>query len=48
MSEKDLKQSIQDAKKKMEKASEDLNFLEAAKYRDEMFALEKVLTEKSK
>lgn len=47
MSEKDLKKSIQDAKRKMEKASKEMNFLEAAKFRDEMFALEKVWAEKT-
>ncbi len=38
MSEKDIKQSIEYLKKQMEKAAKDLDFMEAARLRDEMFA----------
>lgn len=41
-----LKKSISDTKKKMEKAASELNFIEAARYRDEMFELEKMMKEK--
>lgn len=43
MDELALKKSIENIRKKMEKAASELNFIEAAKYRDEMFELEKVL-----
>jgi excinuclease ABC subunit B len=39
MSKNDIQKSIQLAKDSMEKAAKELNFIEAAKYRDEMFAL---------
>ncbi len=41
-----LKKSISDTRKKMEKAASELNFIEAARYRDEMFELEKMMKEK--
>lgn len=41
-----LKSAINSAKKNMEKAAKKMEFLEAAKYRDEMFALEKILAER--
>ncbi|MFW5820175.1 MAG: excinuclease ABC subunit UvrB [Bacteroidota bacterium] len=41
-----LEKSISDTKKKMEKAASELNFIEAAKFRDEMFELEKILKKK--
>lgn len=40
MSEKELKKAVETVRKKMEKAAKDMDFLEAAKLRDEMFALE--------
>ncbi len=40
MSEADLKKAIDKAKKNMKKASKELNFLEAAQYRDEMKSLQ--------
>ncbi len=46
MSKKQLQDSIQSAKKNMDKAAKGMDFLEAAKYRDEMYALEKVMNEK--
>ena len=43
MSKKQLEDAIKLAKKNMDKAAKEMEFLEAAKYRDEMFALEKIL-----
>ena len=43
MSKKQLQDAITSAKKNMDKAAKSMDFLEAAKYRDEMYALEKVL-----
>jgi excinuclease ABC subunit B len=40
---KDIKKAILDAKKEMEKAVKELNFIEAAKYRDLIIALEEKL-----
>ncbi|WP_140939171.1 excinuclease ABC subunit UvrB [Sphingobacterium lumbrici] len=42
MSEKDMKKAVDTVRKRMEKAAKDMDFLEAAKLRDEMFALEKM------
>ena len=42
-SEKDIKKAILDAKKEMEKAVKELDFIEAAKYRDIIIALEERL-----
>jgi excinuclease UvrABC helicase subunit UvrB len=41
-----LRESIAETKRHMEAAAKELDFLTAAKYRDEMFSLEKVLAEK--
>ena len=46
MSQTDLEKAIERAKKDMMKASKDLDFLLAAKLRDEMFALENFYNEK--
>jgi excinuclease ABC subunit B len=46
MSKPDLKKSIESTKKDMLAAAKDMNFLLAAKLRDEMFALEKMMEEK--
>ncbi|MFZ4260905.1 excinuclease ABC subunit UvrB [Sphingobacterium sp. HJSM2_6] len=46
MSEKDLRKAIETVRKRMEKAAKEMEFLEAAKLRDEMFALEKTFEEK--
>jgi excinuclease ABC subunit B len=46
MSKPDLKKSIDNTKKDMLAAAKDMNFLLAAKLRDEMFALEKMMEEK--
>lgn len=46
MSKPDLKKSIENTRKDMLAAAKDMNFLLAAKLRDEMFALEKMMEEK--
>ncbi|MES2274552.1 MAG: excinuclease ABC subunit UvrB [Bacteroidota bacterium] len=46
MSKKDLQKSIDNTKKEMMTAAKDMDFLLAAKLRDEMFALEKMMLEK--
>jgi excinuclease ABC subunit B len=46
MSKPDLKKSIDNTKKEMLAAAKDMNFLLAAKLRDEMFSLEKMMEEK--
>ncbi|MFD2874561.1 excinuclease ABC subunit UvrB [Mucilaginibacter ximonensis] len=46
MSKTDLKKSIDNTKKDMLAAAKDMDFLRAAKLRDEMFALEKMMEEK--
>ncbi len=46
MSPKGLKKAVETARKAMEKASKDLDFISAAQYRDEMFRLQELLNEK--
>lgn len=46
MSKSQLQKAIDTARKDMERAAKDMDFLQAAKLRDEMFALEKTLKEK--
>lgn len=46
MTKEQLRKSITDTRKQMEEAARDLDFVAAAKYRDEMFLLEKLLAEK--
>ncbi|MFB5945289.1 excinuclease ABC subunit UvrB [Albibacterium profundi] len=46
MSKDQLQKALDESKKKMQKAAKTMDFLEAAKYRDEMFAFEKLLNEK--
>ena len=46
MSEKDLRKAIETVRKRMEKAAKEMDFLAAAKLRDEMFALENSFKEK--
>lgn len=46
MSKNQLQDAVQSAKKNMDKAAKNMDFLEAAKYRDEMYALEKMMEEK--
>ncbi|HWZ05092.1 MAG TPA: excinuclease ABC subunit UvrB [Mucilaginibacter sp.] len=46
MTKPDLKKSIENTKKEMVAAAKDMDFLLAAKLRDEMFALEKMMAEK--
>jgi excinuclease ABC subunit B len=46
MDEKALEKNIAKIRKSMEKAAKELDFVQAARYRDEMFELEKLLKEK--
>jgi excinuclease ABC subunit B len=46
LSKPQLSKAIEDTKKKMEKAARDMDFMEAARLRDEMFAMKKMLEEK--
>ncbi|RZA03164.1 MAG: hypothetical protein EOP47_03890, partial [Sphingobacteriaceae bacterium] len=46
MTKADLKKSIENTKKDMLAAAKDMDFLRAAKLRDEMFALEKMMEDK--
>lgn len=46
MTKADLKKSIENTRKEMVAAAKDMDFLRAAKLRDEMFALEKMMEEK--
>ncbi|UXD68684.1 excinuclease ABC subunit UvrB [Sphingobacterium faecium] len=46
LGEKELKKAIDTVRKKMEKAAKEMDFLEAAKLRDEMFSLEKTFDER--
>ncbi|MEJ5089872.1 excinuclease ABC subunit UvrB [Sphingobacterium faecium] len=48
LGEKELKKAIDTVRKKMEKAAKEMDFLEAAKLRDEMFSLEKTFNERFK
>jgi len=47
MGKEALEAAISKVRKQMEKAAAELNFIEAAKFRDEMFALQKLVKEKS-
>jgi excinuclease ABC subunit B len=42
-----LEKTIEETRKKMEKAAKELDFIQAAKFRDEMYVLEKVLKERT-
>jgi excinuclease ABC subunit B len=44
MGRKELESAIQAAKKQMEKAAKELDFIEAARYRDEMFTYQQLLS----
>src|SRR5690554_3910820 len=46
MDRSQLQKAFDNAQKQMQKAAKSMDFLEAAKYRDEMFALEKVIKER--
>jgi excinuclease UvrABC nuclease subunit len=48
MSKEQLKKAVEEAKRLMKKAANDTDFMSAAQYRDEMFALKNLLKEKSK
>jgi excinuclease ABC subunit B len=41
-----LEKSIEQTRKKMQQAAKELDFMMAARHRDEMFALQEVLKEK--
>ncbi|MEZ5070917.1 MAG: excinuclease ABC subunit UvrB [Bacteroidales bacterium] len=47
MGERELEQAIETSKKKMEKAAAELDFIEAARFRDEMYAYQELLKEKT-
>jgi excinuclease ABC subunit B len=47
LSKEQIAKSLEQTKKKMEKAAREMEFMEAARLRDEMFALQKLLEEKS-
>ncbi len=47
MSKEQLRTAIAKSKKAMEAASKELDFIEAARNRDEMYALQKVLNSKN-
>ncbi|MFT5749349.1 MAG: excinuclease ABC subunit B, partial [Ancylomarina sp.] len=47
MSKENLEKSIAKTKKSMQKSAKELDFLQAAQFRDEMYKLEKLLKEKS-
>ena len=46
MSKEQLERSIKNTRKQMEAAAKDLDFIEAARLRDELFELEKRLKDK--
>ncbi len=48
MSREALEKAMEATKRSMEKAASELNFIEAARYRDEMLAYKNILNEKSK
>jgi excinuclease ABC subunit B len=48
MGKAELEKAIDKAKKQMEKAAKELDFIEAARYRDEMYAFQELLTKKEK
>ena len=48
MSQKDLESLMKAAKKNMEQAAKDLDFLNAARYRDEMLSIEKLIEKRDK
>ena len=43
MGKEDLEKAIDKAKKQMEKAAKELDFIEAARFRDEMYAYQELL-----
>ena len=46
MTKEQLTKAINQTKKQMEAAAKDMDFIEAARLRDEMFAMERLLKEK--
>ena len=47
MSRDQLEKALNNTRKNMERAAKELDFIEAARYRDEMFQLEKLYKEKA-
>jgi excinuclease ABC subunit B len=47
MDEDSLKKTIEKTKRDMEKAARDHDFIEAARYRDEMYKLQEILDKQS-
>ena len=47
MNAEQLKKAIQHSRKEMEKAAKELDFIAAAKYRDELQELERMLSDKN-
>ena len=48
MGKAELEKAIDKAKKQMEKAAKELDFIEAARFRDEMYAYQGILNKKEK
>jgi excinuclease ABC subunit B len=48
MSSKELEKSLKNAERQMKKAAKDLDFMEAARLRDEMYRLQKLVEQKNK
>ena len=46
MNKEELKKTLQATKKQMDTAAKALDFIEAARLRDEMYAIEKLMNEK--
>ncbi|MEJ5052886.1 excinuclease ABC subunit UvrB [Sphingobacterium sp. MYb382] len=46
LSEKDMRKAIEVVRKKMDKASKEMEFLDAARFRDEMFVMEQMFKER--
>jgi excinuclease ABC subunit B len=48
MDAEQLKKAIEKTRKNMEKAARELDFIQAARFRDEMYELEKMMEKKAK
>ena len=46
MNKEQLQKAVLNTKRKMEKAAKELDFIEAARLRDEMYELEKLVSER--
>ncbi|MEY4110223.1 MAG: excinuclease subunit UvrB [Bacteroidota bacterium] len=47
MSREQLERALRDARKQMEKSARDLDFVQAARYRDEMYRIEKLISDQA-